>query len=131
MNKITISILLGILLLPISQVFALTVGVTAGPHAIIMEKVKEQLAKEQVPLKIVEFNDYILPNAALAQGDIDVNCYQHQPFLDEQVRTRQYPIASIAKTILLPLGVYSQKIQTLEQLKPGATIAIPNDPTNG
>lgn len=110
---------------------ALKLGVTAGPHAIIAEQVKEEAKAEGLDIEIIEFNDFILPNAALDAGEIDANSYQHQPFLDEQVKTRNYKIVSLAKNIVLPLGVYSSKHNNLNDIKTGATIAIPNDPTNG
>jgi D-methionine transport system substrate-binding protein len=109
----------------------LTVGVTAGPHAIIMEQVKKEVGKADIQLKIVEFNDFILPNAALNQGDLDLNCYQHQPFLDDQVQSRGYKIKSVAKTIVLPLGAYSHRHLNMSTLSEKAKIAVPNDPTNG
>ena len=99
----------------------------------ILEHLKP-IAKEQgFTLKIVEFNDFILPNRALVEGDLDANSYQHQPFLDEQVKERGYKLVSVGKTILLPLGVYTSKkdIHSLSDLKPKAKVAIPNDPTNG
>ncbi len=106
------------------------VGVTAGPHAIIMDKVKE-LAKDQgLELEVTEFNDFILPNTALNDGGLDINAYQHEPFLDEQVKTRGYHIKSAGKTVLMPLGVYSKKLTTLSDIKENAKIAIPSDPTN-
>jgi D-methionine transport system substrate-binding protein len=111
--------------------FALTVGVTAGPHAQILEQVRKELSKSGVSLKVVEFNDFILPNVALDSGDIDMNSYQHQPFLDDQVKSRGYQLASIAKTIVLPLGVYSKKYKSLAAVSEKSRIAIPNDPTNG
>lgn len=107
------------------------VGVTAGPHVEVMEFVKELAAAEGLNLKIIEFNDFVLPNAALAQGDLDVNCYQHQPFLDDQVKSRGYKLVSIGKTLLFPIGLYSRKVEDVRELKDKARIAIPNDPTNG
>ncbi len=109
---------------------ALSVGVTAGPHVLIMEEVRKQAQAENINLKIIEFNDFILPNAALNEGDIDFNSYQHQPFLDEQIKSRGYKLVSIAKTIILPLGIYSSKHAGLSDIQDGATIALPNDPTN-
>jgi D-methionine transport system substrate-binding protein len=109
----------------------LKVGVTPGPHAMIMEKVKELAQAEGIDIQIIEFNDYILPNIALNDGEIDINAYQHQPYLDEQVKNRGYKIKAAGKTVLMPLGIYSKKINTLAGLKEGAKIAIPNDPTNG
>lgn len=109
----------------------LKVGVTAGPHAEIMEVVKKVAERDGLKLQIVEFSDYIQPNAALAQGDLDVNSYQHQPFLDQQVKDRGYRIVSVGKTVVFPMGIYSKKVKTLAELPVGARIAIPNDPTNG
>lgn len=110
---------------------ALKVGVTAGPHAMIMEKVKESAEKNGLSIDIIEFNDFILPNAALDQGELKANCYQHEPFLKEQIKARGYQISSIAKTVVMPLGAYSRKIKKIDDLKNGAKVAIPNDPTNG
>jgi D-methionine transport system substrate-binding protein len=107
------------------------VGVTGGPHAEIMEVVKTEAAKAGLDIKIVEFSDYIQPNAALAQGDLDANSYQHQPFLDQQISDRGYKIVSVAKTVVFPMGIYSKKLKSLADLPAGAQIGIPNDPTNG
>lgn len=109
----------------------LKVGVTAGPHAEIMEAVKKVAEKDGLKIQIIEFSDYMTPNIALNQGDIDVNSYQHQPWLDNQIKDRKYEIVSIAKTVIFPMGLYSKKIKTLTDVKPGAIVAIPNDPTNG
>jgi lipoprotein, YaeC family len=110
---------------------AITVGVTGGPHAAILEQVAKLAAKEDLRIKVVEFDDYQIPNAALAQGDLDANSFQHQPFLDNQVKDRGYPIVSIARTVVFPIGLYSKKLRSLDGLKAGDTVAIPNDPTNG
>lgn len=110
---------------------SIKVGVTPGPHAEIMEVVQKQAAADGLELKIIEFSDYIQPNVALNNGEIDVNSYQHQPFLDAQVQDRGYKIETLAKTIIFPMGVYSKKIQSLKDVKEGAVIAIPNDPSNG
>lgn len=109
----------------------ITIGVSPGAHADVMEFVKGLAAKQGLKIKIIEFNDYILPNAALDQGDLDLNSYQHQPFLDEQIKSRNYKLVSIGKTILFPIALYSKKIGSLKDLKDKAKIAIPNDPTNG
>ena len=109
----------------------LKVGVTAGPHAEVMEVVKKVAEKEGLKIQIVEFNDYIQPNVALNQGDIDVNSFQHKPYLDHIVKDRNYDIVSIANTIIFPMGLYSKKIQKIDQLQDGAAVGMPNDPTNG
>ena len=70
------------------------------------------------------------PNMAVDNGDIDANIFQHKPFLDEQLQAKHYDIVAIAKTFVYPFGFYSQKIKNISELKPGALIAIPNDPSN-
>ena len=109
----------------------LRIGVTAGPHAQILEAAAKVAKRDALEIRIVEFSDYIQPNAALAQGDLDANSYQHQPFLDQQVKDRGYKIVSIAQTVVFPIGVYSRKYKTLADLPAGAKLALPNDPTNG
>ncbi|WP_028226818.1 MetQ/NlpA family ABC transporter substrate-binding protein [Paraburkholderia ferrariae] len=107
------------------------VGVTGGPHEQVMEVVKRVAAKNGLAIQIVEFSDYVQPNAALASGDLDANSYQHQPYLDAQVKDRGYKLVKIADTVTFPMGIYSKKVKSLAQLQPGAKIAVPNDPTNG
>lgn len=107
------------------------VGVTGGPHAEILQEVKKVAAQDGLTIKIVEFSDYVQPNAALASGDLDANSYQHQPYLDAQVKDRGYALVSVAQTVNFPMGIYSKKIKSLSELKDGARIALPNDPTNG
>jgi D-methionine transport system substrate-binding protein len=107
------------------------VGVTPGEHAQIMEKVKEIAAPKGLDIEIVEFSDYVVPNQALADGDINANSFQHQPYLDNQIADRGFDIVSVGLTITTPMGVYSDKVKSLDELTDGATVAIPNDPTNG
>ena len=107
------------------------VGVTAGPHAQIFEQVKKLAEKDGLKIQIVEFSDYIQPNAALASGDLDANSYQHKPFLDQQIKDRGYRIVNVGYTVNFPIGLYSKKVKRLAELKEGAKFGIPNDPTNG
>ena len=109
----------------------LKIGVTAGPHAQIMEQVKKVAEKDGLKIQIVEFSDYVQPNAALAAGDLDANSYQHKPYLDQQVKDRGYKIVPAAFTVNFPIGLYSKKVKSLDELKEGAKFGIPNDPTNG
>ena len=113
--------------------FAKTVriGVTPGPHAQIMEKVKEVAGKNGLELDIQEFSDYVIPNMALADGALEANSFQHKPYLDNQVADRGFKIESVALTVNFPIGIYSKKHKSLDALPNGATISIPNDPTNG
>ncbi|WP_372400109.1 MetQ/NlpA family ABC transporter substrate-binding protein [Azospirillum sp. HJ39] len=107
------------------------VGVTAGPHAQILEAVKPIAAKDGLDIQILEFTDYVIPNQALAGGDLEANSFQHQPYLDNQVKDRGFDLVSVGKTVVYPIGIYSKKVKSLEELPAGAKFAIPNDPTNG
>src|SRR5690606_7352402 len=78
------------------------VGVTPGPHAQIMEKVKEVAAKKGLEIEILEFSDYVVPNQALADGDLHANSFQHQPYLDNQIADRGYEIVSVGPTVNFP-----------------------------
>ncbi len=109
----------------------LKIGVTAGPHAEVMDFVKQLAEKDGLKIQVIEFNDFIQPNVALHQGDIDLNSFQHQPYLDNVVTDRKFDLVSVAKTVIFPMGIYSKKVKTYDELKPGAIVAIPNDPTNG
>jgi D-methionine transport system substrate-binding protein len=107
------------------------IGVTGGPHAQIMEQVKKVAAKDGLNIQLVEFSDYIQPNAALAAGDLDANSYQHLPYLEAQIKDRGYKFTHVAFTVTFPMGVYSKKIKSLDQIRQGARVGVPNDPTNG
>ena len=109
----------------------LKIGVTAGPHAQIFEQVKKIAEKDGLKIQIVEFSDYVQPNAALAAGDLDANSYQHKPYLDAQIKDRGYKFAPVGYTVNFPIGIYSKKVKNLNELKEGARVGIPNDPTNG
>ncbi|AIK95848.1 MetQ/NlpA family ABC transporter substrate-binding protein [Candidatus Odyssella acanthamoebae] len=126
MKKFTLMVLLSV-----TNAFAFKLGVTAGPHAIIAEEVVTIAKKDGLKIEVIEFSDFILPNIALNQGDLDANSYQHQPFLDNQIKDRGFKLTSVGKTVLMPLGIYSKRIKNLNEVKEGATIGIPNDPTNG
>lgn len=110
---------------------AMKIGVTAGPHALIMEMVKKEAKKKGLNIDVIEFNDFVLPNIVLAEGDLDANSYQHQPYLDNQNQQKGFKLVTIAKTILMPMGIYSHKIKKIADLKDGAKVGIPNDPSNG
>jgi D-methionine transport system substrate-binding protein len=115
----------------LAQDKVIKIGATGGPHAEILEQVKKLAEKDGLKLQIIEFSDYIQPNAALAAGDLDANSYQHQPYLDAQIKDRGYKFVSVGSTITFPMGVYSKKVKSLKDLKTGARVGIPNDPTNG
>ncbi|GEJ58977.1 MetQ/NlpA family ABC transporter substrate-binding protein [Anaeromyxobacter diazotrophicus] len=123
---------LGLALAPAAARAAQTIklGVENGPHAEIAEHVKQLLAKDGIEVKVVELSDYAQQNPALAAGDLDANSFQHLPYLEEQVKARGYKITSVGKTIVFPMGVYSQKVKSLADLPQGAKLAVPNDPSN-
>lgn len=108
----------------------LTVGATPVPHAELLALIKDDLAKEGIELKIVEFTDYVTPNLALDAGDLDANFFQHKPYLDAFSAERKLNLVSAFGVHVEPLGLYSEKMKSIGDLKDGSTIAIPNDPTN-
>lgn len=107
------------------------IGVTPGPHAQILEAVKPIAAKKGLDLEIVEFSDYVVPNAALEAGELQANSFQNLPYLDNQKADRKYKIEPVGLTVNFPLGIYSKKFKSWDQIPAGSTIAIQNDPTNG
>lgn len=109
----------------------LRVGVTSGPHAQIMEVVAAEALRLGVRVRVVEFSDYVQPNAALADGSLDVNSFQHRPYLEQQQRDRGYRFEVLGQTVTFPMAAYSRRHASLDALPAGATLAIPNDPTNG
>ena len=109
----------------------LKVGATPVPHAEILNFVKPQLAKEGVDLQIVEFTDYVKPNLSLADKELDANYFQHIPYLEKFAKDRNLKLVVLAKVHIEPMGVYSRKIKDLKDVKDGAKVGIPNDPTNG
>jgi D-methionine transport system substrate-binding protein len=109
----------------------LRMGVTAGPHAQVMEKVRDIAARDGLVIRMIEFSDYIQPNVALAAGDLDANSFQTQPFLDQVVQNRGLKLISVAKTLTFPMGIYSKRLKSMDALPQGGRIAIPNDPTQG
>lgn len=108
------------------------VGVESGPEY-AMAQAAQKVAKDRFGLdvELVTFSDYVMPNEALQQGDIDVNVFQNRPFLDVQAKERGYHFAILGNTFVYPLAGYSRKIKTIGELANGSTIIIPNDPTNG
>ena len=108
------------------------VGIAVGPEYEVAQ-VAQKVAKEKYGLdvELITFNDYVVPNEALSHGDVDINAFQHKPYLDQQVAERGYKLAIVGNTFVYPIAGYSKKIKSLEELAAGATVAIPNDPTNG
>ena len=109
----------------------LTIGATPVPHVEILEVVKPDLKAQGIDLKIGEFNDYVQPNTSVSDKLLDLNFFQHRPYLDSFIKDHGSDLVEVGGIHIEPIGFYSHKIKDLKDLKKGATIAIPNDPTNG
>lgn len=105
------------------------VGVTAGPHEEVLQEVKKVAEKQGLNVEITTFNDYVQPNIQLNDKQLDINVFQTTPYLEEFNKKHNMNLIPVAKAILLPMGIYSKKIKSLDQLKVGDKIAVPNDPT--
>jgi D-methionine transport system substrate-binding protein len=108
----------------------LVVGATPVPHAELLNLVKDDLAAQGIELRVVEFTDYVTPNLSLDAGDIDANFFQHVPYLESFSAERRLNLVSAFGVHVEPLGLYSRSLKNIGDLKNGASIAIPNDPTN-
>jgi D-methionine transport system substrate-binding protein len=106
------------------------VAATSVPHAEILELVKKKLAEKGIDLTIVVIDDYNIPNRALADKEVDANFFQHEPFLEAQIKDFKYPLEVLVPVHIEPMGLYSHKIKSLKDLKDGAKVAIPSDITN-
>ncbi len=102
-----------------------------GENSETWDVVKETLSKENIEIELVKFSDYSLPNQALADGEIDLNSFQHHAFLNQEVAEKGLELTAIGDTIIAPLGIYSANIQEISQVKEGDKVAIPSDATNG
>ena len=109
----------------------LKIGVSPVPHADIINFVAPTLEKEGVKVKVIEFNDYVQPNLALSEKELDANFFQHKPYLDTFSKEHKLNLAVLTAVHLEPMGVYSKSIKNVADLPDGAKIAVPNDPTNG
>jgi len=109
----------------------LVIGVTAGLHEEILEQVAKETKKEGLEIEPKVFSDYVLPNTSLSEGDLDVNSYQHKPFLDAFNKDHDTDLVAVGATVLNPMGVYSEKLKDLKDLPDKAKFGLPNDPTNG
>ena len=107
------------------------IGVMSGPMTDIMNEVSsEAMKKYRIQMKVISFDNYELPNEALDSGSINANIFQHRPFLNAEIRNRNYKIAVLGNTYIYPMGFYSSKLTNISQIKYNSIVAIPNDPTN-
>lgn len=116
---------------PENDTIKIRVGATPVPHSELLNLIKEDLLKEGIELEIVEFTDYITPNIALSDGNIDANFFQHLPYLEAFSKEHQLDLRSIGSVHVEPLGLYSKKVENIQDLKEGSLIAIPSDAVNG
>lgn len=114
-----------------AQAETLTIAATPVPHAELLEHIKPGLAEEGIELDIKVFTDYVQPNVQVADGHLDANFFQHKPYMDSFNQERDTDLVSVGLVHVEPFGAYSQKITSIDELKDGAQIALPNDPSNG
>lgn len=108
------------------------IGVTAGPHAEIMDNVKKLAEKDGLKVEVVEFSDFVSPNVALSQGELFANSMQHAPYLAATLKKEpKFELVEVFKTVNFPMAIYSSKYKKVEDIPEGAVIGIPNDPSNG
>lgn len=106
------------------------VGASPSPHAEILEFAKDQLAAKGYELDIVEFTDYVMPNVALYEGDLDANFFQHTPYLDNYNEQNSTDLVSACKVHFEPMGLYSEILTSVSDVAKGSKVGVPNDPTN-
>lgn len=116
---------------PAAKEVTLKVGATAVPHAEILKFVQPKLKEQGVNLEIKEFTDYVQPNVQVFEKQLDANFFQHIPYMEQFNKDKNMNLVKAAGVHIEPFGAYSQKIKKIDELKEGATVAIPNDPSNG
>jgi D-methionine transport system substrate-binding protein len=108
----------------------LVVGATPEPHAKILNLIKPLLAEKGIDLEVKEFNDYVPLNPALVEKQLDANFFQHVPYMEEYAKQKGVQLVAVAKVHVEPMGAYSVKIKSKDEIKDGAQVAVPNDATN-
>lgn len=135
MKKIT-TLLVTIALSVLGHAYAaekteIIIGTTPGDFAdLVKEGLNPELEKKGYKIKLVEFTDYVKPNLALAEGSLDVNIFQHKPYLEDFAKEKKLQLSTIAEVPTAPLGLYAGKSKTLAEVKSGTKVGVPNDPTN-
>ncbi|MDM9623143.1 metal ABC transporter substrate-binding protein [Rhizobium sp. AC44/96] len=109
---------------------SIKVGIMSGEDEDVWRVVAEQAAKNGLKIEAVVFNDYTQPNEALERGEIDANAFQHQPYLDNQIAQHGYHIVNVGFTGVWPIGLYTKKYKSVSEIPEGASIGVPNDPSN-
>ena len=106
-------------------------GIIGDSEKVIWQEVINKVSKDGIEIELITFGDYLLPNQALNDGDLDLNNFQHHAFFDNEIKNKGYNLTAIADTCLAAMNIYSQKISNVNEIKRGDKIAIPNDPSNG
>ncbi|MGO4439788.1 MetQ/NlpA family lipoprotein [Rhizobium sp. RAF56] len=106
------------------------VGIMSGEDEDVWRVVTAEAAKGGLKIETVAFNDYTQPNEALERGEIDANAFQHQPYLDNQIKTHGYHIVRVGFTGVWPIGLYTKKYKSVAEIPQGAVVGLPNDPSN-
>ena len=114
-----------------SEPVTVKLGVVGAIYEDLWKPAQEALKAENIDLELVQFSDYVTPNNALANNEIDLNAFQHRIYLQSEIESAGYEIETIGNTFIIPLNIYSQKISSVEELKDGDVVAIPDDLTNG
>ncbi|MDU5141704.1 MAG: MetQ/NlpA family ABC transporter substrate-binding protein [Paenibacillus dendritiformis] len=109
----------------------LVVGASPVPHAEILKHIAPKLKEQGIELEVKEFTDYVQPNVQVHEKQLDANFFQHKPYMDNEVTEKGYDLVSVGNVHVEPFGGYSKSIKSIDELKDGDTVAIPNDPTNG
>lgn len=108
----------------------LVVGATPSPHAEILNLIKPDLKEKGIELEVKEFNDYVTPNTALDEKQLDANFFQHVPYMEDFAKQKNIKLVAVGKVHVEPMGAYSKKVKSKDEIKDGALIAVPNDATN-
>lgn len=108
----------------------LKVGASNVPHAVILEQAVPILAEQGIDLEIVKYQDYVLPNQDLENGDLDANYFQHIPYLEDEIKVKGYDFVNAGEIHIEPIGIYSKKYKSLDELPEGATILLSNSVTD-
>lgn len=117
--------------LPVKADETIKVGIVAGEDETVWAVAAQEAAKAGLTVELVVFSDYVQPNEALAAGEIQANAFQHTPYLEAQIQQHKYEIEPVGYTLVQPIGLYSRKHASLADIPDGASIGIPNDPSNG
>ncbi|MGL4393364.1 MAG: MetQ/NlpA family ABC transporter substrate-binding protein [Fusobacteriaceae bacterium] len=131
MKKVLLVVLFLVSVLSFGANKVLKVGATPIPHGELLNFVKEDLKKQGIDLQVVELTDYVTPNILLADKQIDANFFQHVPYLESFAKEKGLKLTALPPIHVEPMALYSKKVKKLADFKSGATIAIPNDPSNG